>query len=125
MSRDGRRRKLLQQRFGRQFLEVVVFWGKALVLWLESQRQGGQHSVQHVPAHDVSIRMMAAEGCRYRGCIPRSKNSITIMRPPQQGQGLRTVFAGSSLSMLASFCIGGGVEPSNYAPREVSYAPEY
>ena len=51
---------------------------------------------QHVPAHDVSIRMIDAEGCRYRGCIPRSKNSMTIMRPPQQGQGGKAVSAGSS-----------------------------
>src|SRR5271157_4493667 len=26
---------------------------------------------QHVPAHDVSIRMIATKGCRSCGCIPR------------------------------------------------------
>jgi hypothetical protein len=35
--------------------------------------------------------MTARDGARDRGCIPRSKNSMTIMRPPQQGHGGKTV----------------------------------
>jgi hypothetical protein len=40
--------------------------------------------------------MTVAKGGRYRGCVPRSKNSMTIMRPPQQGQGGKIVSVGSS-----------------------------
>ena len=68
---------------------------------------------QHVPAHDVSIRMIATKGCRYCGCIPRSKNSMTIMRPPQQGQGGRTVSAGLGLAITSA----GGAEPSSSRSR--------
>ena len=50
---------------------------------------------QRTPAHDVSIRTEAREGAWYRVCIPLSKYSMTIMRPPQQGHGGKTVSAGS------------------------------
>ena len=46
-------------------------------------------------AHDVSIWTAIRDGARYLGCIPRSKNSMTIMRPPQHGQGGKSFSAGS------------------------------
>ena len=60
-----------------------------VALRLGSTGKGRRHCPvqRRVPAHDVSIRMTARDGGRYRGCIPRSKNSMRIMRPPQQGQG--------------------------------------
>ena len=72
---------------------------------------------QHVSTHDVSIPMMVTEGCRYRGCIPRSKNSMTIMRPPQHGHGGKSFSAGSSWLGLAGVSAGGGAEPSSWRSR--------
>ena len=57
---------------------------------------------QHVPAHDVSIQMIATEGCWCRGCVPRLKISMTIMRPPQEGQSGGTV---SVRLVLAEVCL--------------------
>ena len=37
--------------------------------------------------HDVSIRINGLAGGRYLGFEPRAKISMTIMRPPQHGQG--------------------------------------
>jgi hypothetical protein len=46
-------------------------------------RARGQHR-----AHDVSIQITATTGeARCRGMVPRSKISMTIMRPPQRGHG--------------------------------------
>jgi hypothetical protein len=62
----------------------------------------------------VSNPITMAHGGRYRGCIPRSKVSMRIMRPPQQGQGGKTVSAGS-LGLAASSA--GGAEPSSSRSR--------
>jgi hypothetical protein len=73
-----------------------------------------------VPAHDVSIRMTAKDGARYRGCIPRSKNSITIMRPPQQGQGGKTATSSAGLSWLGlGVASAGGIAPSSSRRRAI------
>jgi len=101
--RDSRRRKLRQQRLGRHFRRRQSSGAKRGCCGLRAGDKARQHSAiqQMVPAHDVSIRMTATDGARYRGCIPGSKNSMTIMRPPQQGHGGKTVSAGSSWLGLA------------------------
>jgi hypothetical protein len=49
---------------------------------------GRRKTTDRVLAHDVSILMTAPAGdARCRGIVPRSKISITIMRPPQRGHG--------------------------------------
>src|SRR5438552_12942779 len=58
--------------------------------------------------HEVSI-LMATVG-RYRGARPRSKVSMMIIRPPQQGQGGESVCGSLSWALsagLASFCVAG------------------
>jgi hypothetical protein len=50
--------------------------------------------------HDVSIRI-ATVG-RYRGARPRSKISMMIMRPQQQGQGCERICGSLSSALSAS-----------------------
>src|ERR1700674_599351 len=53
--------------------------------------------------HDVSI-LIAAGGAagRWRGVAPRRKISMMIMRPPQHGHGLASVFGSSSALVVSS-----------------------
>jgi hypothetical protein len=78
----------------------------------------GCWSIFTVAVHDVSNQITAAENGRYRGSVPRSKNSMMVMRPPQQGQGGKTVSAGSSLPGLAFAC-AGGIAPSSSRSRAI------
>jgi hypothetical protein len=59
--------------------------------------------------HDVSI-LIATVGAvgRYRGARPRSKVSMMIMRPPQQGQGCASVGGSSTLSESLASLLGLG-----------------
>src|SRR5258708_4519300 len=72
-------------------------------------------------SHDVSILIAAgAGGGRCFGSQPRSKVSMTIMRPPQHGHG-RGSTRGSSIAALGvsgSFA-GGGTASSSRAWRNV------
>src|SRR6516164_6253167 len=55
--------------------------------------------------HELSMRVGTAG--RYRGPQPRSKVSMMIMRPPQQGQGCASVCCSPSLVLspsLGPFC---------------------
>jgi hypothetical protein len=70
--------------------------------------RAGDKAMQHYAflrqraAHDVSNQVTAAEGGRCRGSVPRSKNSMMAMCPPQQGQGGKTASTGGSSLGLAS-----------------------
>src|SRR5271169_237387 len=70
-------------------------WAAALVVGVRAWRPGDG-------AHEVSI-LIGTVG-RYRGVEPRSKVSMMIMRPPQQGQGCES--ACGSLSPLLSASVG-------------------
>ena len=67
--------------------------------------------------HDVSIRI-DIDG-RYRGAQPRSKVSMMIMRPPQQGQGCVRICGSPSpvlSTSLGSFCSVGTFDPASQSP---------
>ena len=95
--RAPQRRSCSREQLGRFFRGLRPAEAKDWLCGLEAAgKQDGIVCSSYVPVHDVSIRRIVMEGCGYRGCVPRSKNSMTIMRPPQQGQGGKTVSAGSS-----------------------------
>jgi uncharacterized caspase-like protein len=50
--------------------------------------------------------MVAGDGARYSGCIPLSKTSMTIIRPPQQGHGGKVVVYSARHGQTASDGIG-------------------
>ena len=63
----------------------AVTWARGIVAGLEPARLNGEMATSTgCPAHDVSILLGIG---RQRGSQPGAKVSITIMRPPQRGQG--------------------------------------
>ncbi len=104
--------------FGRKFGRCRSTQAKGGLLGLKASGKAARHCAfqRQAPVHDVSSQMTAAEAGRYRGSVPRSKNSMTVMRPPQQGQGGKAVSAGSSLLGLAAFS-ADGIAPSSSRSR--------
>src|SRR5712691_1701472 len=73
--------------------------------------------------HDVSILIAVGGGGRYRGVEPRLKVSMTLMRPPQHGQGWGGLSVAAALSggcCLCAVCAGVAAAISSRARAMVS-----
>ena len=65
-----------------------------------------------VPGHDGTLPVAATDWGGARGCLHRAKISMTIIRPPQQGQG-----GSGSIDSGASTGNGGGATASSSRAR--------
>lgn len=69
--------------------------------------------------HDVSILIIGGIGfARFLGAQPRSKISMTIMRPPQQGQGRGSTRGSSGVAdLVGGDALAGAGMASNSRAR--------
>jgi len=67
--------------------------------------------------HEVSILIAAGGEGRCLGSHPRTKVSMTIMRPPQHGHGCGRTRGWSSAASGVSGCFAGaGTAPAPFSP---------